>query len=96
MDFNTKVQKYTLSAIDQLVRSAKNKTLLYLPERGIRHRLDGLISDCKDMGVLLRAVAQNSHISSNQFHKIQNQRLAKGKVAREKDKNRQKMGVKYL
>lgn len=33
----------TLHIVDQLVRSAKNETLFYLPEPGIRRRLDGMI-----------------------------------------------------
>ena len=41
------------------MRSAKNKMLLDLPELGIRHRLDGPISDCKSVKMLLRAIAQN-------------------------------------
>ena len=86
----------TLSALDQLVRSAKNKTLLYLSKPVIRHRLNGPMSDCKSVGVLLRAIVQNSRISSNQFYKIQNRRLAEGKVARGKHKNRQKMRIKDL
>ena len=97
LDFNTQLQKYILSVqLDQLMRSAKNKTLLYLSKPRIRHRLDGPISDCKNVGVLPRAIAQNSHISSNQFHKIQNRRLAEGKFARGKGKNHQKMEIKYL
>ena len=43
--------------------------LLYLIESGIRHRLDGPISDGKNVGELPRAIAQNSHINSTQFHK---------------------------
>ena len=42
------------------MRSAKNKMLLDLSELGIRHRLDGPISDCKSVDMLLRAIAQNS------------------------------------
>ena len=63
------------------MRSAKNKTLLYLSEPGIRQKLDGPLSDCKHVGVFPRAIAQNPHISSNQFQKIQNRRLADGKVS---------------
>ena len=47
------------------------KTLLYLIEPGIRHRLDGSISDCKNVEVLPRAIAQNYRINSTHFHKIQ-------------------------
>ena len=78
------------------MRSAKNKTLLYLSKPGISHRLDGPISGCKIVGVLPRAIAQNSYKNSNQFHKIENRRLAEGKFARGKGKNHQKMGIKYL
>ena len=42
------------------MRSAKNKMLLDLSELGIRHRLDGPISDRKSVDMLLRAIAQNS------------------------------------
>ena len=46
--------KLPLHTVDQLVRSAKNKMLLYLSEAGIRQRLDGPISDFKSVGVLPR------------------------------------------
>ena len=46
-----------LHTVDQLVRSAKNEMLFYLPAPGIRHRLDGPISDCKSVGVLPRTIA---------------------------------------
>ena len=60
LDFNTKLQKNTPSAqVDQLVRSTKIKALLYLSEPGIRHELDGQISNCKSVDVLPRATAQN-------------------------------------
>ena len=77
------------------MRSAENKMLLYLSEPGIRHSLDGPISDCKSVGVLPRDIVQDSQ----KFKLIQlysNWRLAEGSVARGKDKNHQKMGMKYL
>ena len=68
------------------MRSAENKTLLYLSEPGIRHRMDGPISGCKSVGVVPKAIAQN-------FQKIKpipqnsNRRLAEGSVECGKDKN---------
>ena len=43
-----------LDTVDQLVRSANYETLLYFSKLGIRHRLDGLISDCENVPVLPR------------------------------------------
>ena len=60
--------------------------LLYLSELGIRHRLDGPISDFKSVVVLSRAIAQNSH----KFEAIPqnpNRRLTEGSVACGKNKN---------
>ena len=56
----------TLHTVDQQVRSAENETPFYLYETGIRHRLDGPISDCKSVGVLPRAIA--SLANSSQFY----------------------------
>ena len=39
--------KLDLYTVDQLVRAAKNETLFYLSQPGIRHRLTGPVSDCK-------------------------------------------------
>ena len=36
-----------LHTVDQLMQSAKNETLFYPSKLRIRHRIDGLISDCK-------------------------------------------------
>ena len=79
----------------QLVRRAKSKTLIYLFKPGIRHRLDGPISDCKSVGVLSSAIAHTSR-NFEQIPQNSNQRLAKGYVACGKDKNYQQMGIKYL
>ena len=46
-----------LQTTDQLVSSAKNEMLLYLFKPGIKHRVDGPISDCKSTGLLPRAIA---------------------------------------
>ena len=41
----------------QVVRSAKNETLLYSSKQGIRHRLDGPVSDCKSRCVPIWAIS---------------------------------------
>ena len=65
------------------MRSIKYKTLLYLSKTGIRHRLDGPMSDCKSVCVLQRALPK----SSWKFEQIpgnSNQRLDERSVARDK------------
>ena len=75
--------------------SSKNKTQFYLSERGIRYRLDGPISDCKSVCMLLRAIAPNLR-NFETISRNSNRSLAEGIVARGKDKNYQKMRIKYL
>ena len=75
--------------------SAKNKTQFCLSERGIRYRLDGPISDCKSVCMLLRAIAPNLR-NFETISRNSNRSLAEGIVVRGKDKNYQKMRIKYL
>ena len=57
--------------------------------------MDGPISDYKNVDVLPRAIAQNSR-KFEPIPRNSNRRLTEGSVARGKDKNNHKVGIKYL
>lgn len=61
--------KLHLYTVDQLVRAAKNETLFYLSQPGIRHRLNEAISDYRRW-VCFQELLQQILGSSRQFYDI--------------------------
>ena len=77
------------------ISRSTSEELLHLSKPGFKHRPDGPISDYKSVSVLPRTICQKSR-NFEPVSRNSNRRLAGGSVASGKDKNHQKIKIRYL